>query len=140
VAFVVCDSSTFLEKLVIDLLLQMGYGGTRADAGKAIGRTHDGGIDGTIRQDPLGLEIIYVQAKKWEANVGRPVLQSFVGALQPHNATKGIFITTSDFTQEALDYASSIHTNVRLVNGETLARLMIEHNVGVSISHTYRAR
>jgi len=130
----------FLERLVIDLLLRMGYGGSRVDAGKAIGRTHDGGLDGVIHQDQLGLEAVYVQAKRWDNTIGRPEIQKFVGALQPHNATKGVFITTSGFTQDAIDYASSIHTKIILIDGEKLARLMIEHNVGVSTAQVYEVK
>jgi len=133
-------SPRFFERLVIDLLLGMGYGGSRADAGKTIGRSGDGGIDGIISEDKLGLDTIYVQAKRWENTVGRPEIQKFVGALQPHRATKGIFITTSDFTDDAKDYASRIPTKIILIDGERLAELMIEHNVGVSVSQTYEIK
>ena len=133
-------SPKFFERLVIDLLVQMGYGGTRSDAGQAIGRSGDGGIDGIISEDKLGLDTIYVQAKKWENSVGRPEIQKFVGALQPHRAAKGIFITTSDFTEEAKDYASRIPTKIILIDGERLAELMIEHNVGVSTSHSFEIK
>jgi len=133
-------SPRFFEKLVIDLLVRMGYGGSRSDAGKAIGRSGDGGIDGTISEDKLGLDSVYIQAKKWQGIVGRPDIQKFVGALQPHMATKGIFITTSDFTDEAKDYVSRIPARIILINGERLAELMIEHNVGVSTSHIFEAK
>jgi len=133
-------SPRFFERLVIDLLLQMGYGGSRSDAGKTIGGTGDEGIDGLINQDKLGLDSIYVQAKRWGATVGRPEIQKFVGALQPHRATKGIFITTSDFTEDAEEYASRIPTKIILIDGEKLAELMIEHNVGVSTSHTFEIK
>lgn len=133
-------SPKFFEALVIDLLLQMGYGGSRSDAGKTIGRSGDGGIDGTINEDKLGLDVIYIQAKRWETVVGRPEIQKFVGALQLHKATKGIFITTSDFTEEAMDFVSRIPTKIVLIDGEKLAELMIEHNVGVSTSHTFEIK
>ncbi len=110
-------SPKFFEKLVIDLLLQMGYGGSRSDAGRAIGRSGDEGIDGVINEDKLGLDVIYVQAKRWEAAVGRPDIQKFVGALQPHKATKAIFITNSYFTEDAIDYTSRVPTKIILING-----------------------
>jgi len=128
-------SPMFFERLVIELLVKMGYGGSVKDAGEAIGRTGDGGIDGTIKEDKLGLDRVYIQAKRWESNpVGRPEIQSFVGALAAHKATKGIFVTTSDFTREARDYVPKISTNVVLIDGKRLAELMIEHNIGVSTS------
>jgi len=101
-------SPSFFEKLVVDLLVKMGYGGTRKDAGKAIGKTKDGGIDGIIKEDRLGLDIIYIQAKRWEGIVGRPEIQKFAGALQEQRAKKGIFITTSSFTEDAKDYVLRI--------------------------------
>ncbi len=133
-------SPSFFERLVVELLLRMGYGGTRADAGRAIGRSGDEGIDGIINEDRLGLDAIYIQAKRWEAVVGRPEIQKFVGALQGQRAHKGVFITTSDFTKEAQEYVKNINNKVVLINGLTLARLMIENNVGVSVAATYEVK
>jgi restriction system protein len=126
------SSPTFFERLVIDLLVTMGYGGTRQDAGRAVGKSGDGGIDGIIKEDKLGLDAIYIQAKRWEGSVGRPEIQKFAGALQGHRANKGVFITTSSYTREAVEYASLITTKIILIGGEELARLMVDHNVGVS--------
>ena len=131
---------TFFEKLVIDLLVKMGYGGNRQDAGRAIGKSGDGGIDGFLNEDRLGLDVIYIQAKRWETNVGRPEIQKFAGALQGQKARKGIFITTSGFTREARDYASAIETRIILVDGERLATLMVEHNIGVSLMGVYEVK
>lgn len=133
-------SPAFFEKLVIDLLLRMGYGGTRRDAGEAIGRSGDGGIDGIIKEDRLGLDVIYIQAKRWEGSVGRPEVQKFVGALQGQRARKGIFISTSVFTSEAVQYVSMIDTKVILIDGELLANLMIDHGVGVTTSVAYEIK
>lgn len=130
-------SPSFFERLVVELLLAMGYGGTRADAGRAIGQSGDGGIDGIIDEDRLGLDSIYIQAKRWEGVVGRPEIQKFVGALQGQRAHKGVFITTSDFTKDAQEYVKNINTKVVLINGFSLARLMIENNVGVSVAASY---
>ncbi len=118
-------SPLFFERLVVELLLAMGYGGTRVGAGRAIGQSGDGGIDGIIDEDRLGLDAIYVQAKRWEGVVGRPEIQKFVGALQGQRAHKGVFITTSDFTKEAQEYVKNISNKVVLINGFSLARLMI---------------
>lgn len=125
-------SPAFFEKLVIDLLVSMGYGGTRKDAGTAIGKAGDGGIDGIIKEDRLGLDAIFVQAKRWENPVGRPDVQKFAGALQGQRAKKGIFLTTSSFTAEAYDYVSRIDSKIVLIDGSMLANLMIDHKVGVS--------
>lgn len=133
-------SPLFFERLVVELLLAMGYGGTRVDAGRAIGQSGDDGIDGIIDEDRLGLDAIYMQAKRWEGIVGRPEIQKFVGALQGQRAHKGVFITTSDFTKEAQEYVKNISNKVVLINGFSLARLMIENNVGVSISATYEVK
>jgi restriction system protein len=133
-------SPAFFERLVVDLLLRMGYGGTRKDAGEAVGRSGDGGIDGIIKEDRLGLDVIYIQAKRWEGTVGRPEIQKFVGALQGQRARKGIFITTSTFTNEALQYASFIDTKVVLIDGDMLARLMIDNSVGVTPSASYEIK
>lgn len=118
----------------------MGYGGSREEAGQAVGRSGDGGIDGIINEDRLGLDAIYLQAKRWEGVVGRPEIMRFVGALAGQRATKGVFITTSRFTQEAKDYASSSQYKIVLVDGERLADLMIEHDLGVSIAVTYHLK
>jgi len=123
---------SFFEELVIDLLLKMGYGGSRKDAGQAIGKSGDGGIDGIIKEDRLGLDIIYVQAKRWEDAVGSQEIQKFAGALHGQGARKGVFITTSDFTKPAIEYANKIESKVVLINSRQLANLMIDFNVGVS--------
>ncbi len=133
-------SPSFFEKLVVDLLLNMGYGGTRKDAGKAIGKSGDEGIDGIIKEDRFGLDIIYIQAKRWEAVVGRPEIQKFAGALQGQRARKGIFITTSSFSREAQDYVDNIDSKIILIDGEYLAQLMIDHNVGVHTSSKYEVK
>ncbi len=127
----------FLEKLVVDLLVKMGYGGSRQEAGKAIGRSGDGGIDGIIKEDRLGLDIIYVQAKRWEKDVHRPEVQKFAGALQGRHARKGVFITTSDFSTGACKYAERIESKIILIRGAELAELMIEHDVGVVTEATH---
>lgn len=124
-------SPTFFESIVIDVLTKMGYGGSRADAGKAVCRSHDGGIDGIIKEDRLGLDVIYIQAKRWEGTVTRPEIQKFAGALIGKKAKKGVFITTSGFSKEAVEYAD-LTGNIVLVDGEMLVRLMIEYGVGVS--------
>jgi restriction system protein len=133
-------SPGFFERLVVELLVQMGYGGTRQDAGRAIGRSGDEGIDGVIHEDRLGLDVIYLQAKRWEGVVGRPEIQKFVGALQGQRAKKGVFITTSDFTKEAVEYVRHIDNKVVLINGALLANLMIDNNVGVSLAVTYEIK
>jgi restriction system protein len=133
-------SPAFFERLVIDVLVKMGYGGTRKDAGKAIGKSGDGGIDGIINEDRLGLDVIYIQAKKWENPVGRPEIQKFAGALQGQRAKKGIFITTSSFTSEAKDFASRIDSKITLIDGETLSQLMIDYNVGINSIVTYELK
>lgn len=133
-------SPRFFERLVVDLLVRMGYGGTLADAGKAVGRSGDGGIDGIINEDRLGLDVVYVQAKRWDQPVGRPEIQKFVGALQGHRAKKGVFITTSSFTKEAQDYADRIDMRIVLVDGNQLAELMIDHDVGVTRVASYETK
>lgn len=130
----------FFEHLVIDLLLAMGYGGSREDAGKTIGKSGDGGIDGVINQDRLGLDVLYVQAKRWEQPVGRPVVQAFAGSLEGVRARKGVLITTSSFTSDAQDYIRKIEKKIVLVEGVSLASLMIQHNVGVGIEATYHVK
>jgi restriction system protein len=134
---VLAGSPTFFEQLVVELLVKMGYGGSRRDAGQRTRQTGDGGIDGMIKEDRLGLDTIFIQAKRWQGSVGRPEIQKFVGALQGHRAKKGVFITTSTYTSEALDYAERIETKVVLIDGNQLATLMIDFNVGVSDSATY---
>jgi restriction system protein len=131
---------SFFEKLVVELLVKMGYGGSIQDAGKAIGKSGDEGIDGIIKEDKLGLDVIYIQAKRWEGIVGRPELQKFVGALAGQRAKKGVFITTSDFTKEAIIYATQMDTKIVLINGEKLAGFMIDYNLGVSVQNTYEIK
>ncbi len=133
-------SPSFFERLVVELLLAMGYGGSRVDAGRAIGQSNDGGIDGIIDEDKLGLDSIYIQAKRWEGTVGRPEIQKFVGALQGNRAHKGVFITTSEFTKDAQEYVKNISNKVVLINGFTLAKLMIENDVGVSTVSIYKVK
>ncbi len=130
----------FFEKMVVELLVKMGYGGSQKDAGKAIGRSGDEGIDGIIKEDKLGLDVIYIQAKRWEGTVGRPEIHKFVGALQGQRANKGIFITTSTFSDEARQYASSIPTKIVLIDGEELADLMISNDIGVSRETSYEIK
>lgn len=124
------------EQLVVDLLFAMGYGGSRAEAAQVTQKSNDGGIDGIISEDRLGLDVIYVQAKRWQSTVGREPIQSFVGALAGKHATKGVFITTSDFHKNALDYARGVTHKIILINGQRLAELMIEYGVGVSTVRT----
>lgn len=133
-------SPAFFERLVIDVLVKMGYGGSRKEAGKAIGRSGDEGIDGIINEDRLGLDVIYIQAKRWQATVGRPEIQKFAGALQGFRAKKGIFITTSDFSREAEDYVAKIDSKIVLIDGEQLAQLMMDHNVGVTLVTAYETK
>jgi len=134
------SSPAFFERLVIDLLVAMGYGGSRQDAGRAIGRSGDEGIDGIIKEDKLGLDVIYVQAKRWQDTVGRPDIQKFAGALQGQRANKGVFITTSTFSRDAEDYVNAINSKIILIDGERLAGLMIDHNVGVAPVGVYELK
>ncbi len=128
----------FFENLVVDLLIAMGYGGSKKDAGQAVGQVGDGGIDGIIKEDKLGLDAIYLQAKRWEGTVSRPVVQGFAGALIGKKARKGILITTSNFSQQAIDYAAGIENlKIILMGGEQLAQLMIDHDVGVTEESRY---
>ncbi len=133
---------SFFERLVVDLLVKMGYGGSIIEAGRAIGKSGDEGIDGTIKEDKLGLDIIYIQAKRWKQGnlVGRPELQKFVGALAGQGAKKGIFITTSSFTKEALEYIPKNETKIVLVDGLQLTQLMIDFNVGCTTQRTYEVK
>lgn len=134
------SSPSFFERLVVDLLVRMGYGGNRQDAGRALGKSGDGGIDGIIKEDQLGLDVIYIQAKRWEGSVGRPEIQKFAGALQGQRAKKGVFITTSTFSKEAEQYASVIDSRIILIDGERLGRLMVDHGVGVSTAGVYEVK
>jgi restriction system protein len=133
-------SPRFFEMLVVDLLVKMGYGGTRKDAGQVIGRSGDEGIDGLINEDRLGLDVIYIQAKRWQNPVGRPEIQKFTGALEGFRARKGIFITSSSFTSDAQEYVERIDKKVILIDGDKLAQLMIEYNVGVSPVVSYEIK
>jgi restriction system protein len=130
----------FFERLVVELLVNMGYGGSRREAARAVGQTGDEGIDGIIDEDRLGLDAIYIQAKRWDAAVGRPEIQKFVGALMGKRARKGIFITTSSFTSEAASYVSNIDFKVILIDGKRLAEFMIDYNVGVTESISYQLK
>ena len=133
-------SPRFFENLVVELLVSMGYGGSKKDAGQAVGKSGDGGIDGIIKEDKLGLDIIYIQAKRWEGTVGRPEIQKFVGALQGHRARKGVFITTSHFSKDAIEYVSMIESKIVLIDGDQLATLMIDFNLGVSKIASYEIK
>jgi restriction system protein len=130
----------FFEKVVVELLVKMGYGGSMADAGEAVGKSGDGGIDGIIKEDRLGLDVIYIQAKRWEGIVGRQEIQKFVGALQMHKARKGVFITTSGFTKEAKEYVTLVDNKVVLIDGDQLTQFMIDYNLGVSIIAVYEEK
>jgi len=130
-------SPQFFERLVVELLVNMGYGGTMRDAGMAVGKGGDEGIDGIIKEDRLGLDLIYLQAKRWEGVVGRPEIQKFVGALHGKHARKGVFITTSSFTQNAIDYVAGIDPKVVLIDGKRLANFMIDFDVGVTTREEY---
>ena len=134
------SSPAFFERLVVELLVRMGYGGTRKDAGQAIGKSGDEGIDGIIKEDRLGLDTIYIQAKKWEQTVSRPEIQKFAGALQGVRARKGIFITTSDFSKEAVEYSARIDSKIVLIDGEQLWNLMVDFGIGVSTTATYEVK
>ena len=133
-------SPAFFERLVVDVLVHMGYGGSRQEAGEAIGQSGDEGIDGIIKEDRLGLDIIYIQAKRWANTVGRPEIQRFAGALHGQRARKGVFITTSSFSSEAVAYAASIDIKVILIAGTQLAELMIDYGVGVATEATYELK
>ncbi len=128
---------SFFERLVLDLLLAMGYGGSRQEAAAVVGRSGDGGIDGIINEDKLGLDVVYVQAKRWEGQVGAPVVNAFVGALAGKHADKGVLITTSSFTTAAVEFVRAVSVRVVLIDGIRLAELMIEHGVGVTDTATY---
>jgi len=133
-------SPRFFEGLVVDLLVAMGYGGSHEDAARVVGQSGDGGIDGIIKQDRLGLDNIYVQAKRWQpgSTVGRPDVQQFAGALHGRKASKGVFITTSAFSREAVEYARGVQTAIVLIDGKELAELMLDYGIGVSLQETIR--
>jgi restriction system protein len=128
---------TFFERLVLDLLIAMGYGGALPDAGTHVDKSRDGGIDGIINEDKLGLDIICIQAKRWQDCVGRPVVQAFAGSMEAHRAKKGVLITTSTFSRDARDFVDRIERKIVLIDGQQLAQLMIDHNVGVATARSY---
>ena len=134
------SSADFFEKVVVEVLVKMGYGGSRKDAGQAIGRSGDEGIDGIIKEDRLGLDIIYIQAKRWNTTVSRPEVQKFAGALQGRRARKGIFITTSEFSKQASQFVQQIDSKIILIDGKQLAQMMLDHNVGVSTEAIYELK
>ena len=136
------SAPSFFEQLVVDLLVKMGYGGSRRDAGKAIGQSGDEGIDGIINEDKLGLDVIYIQAKRWkpDTTIGRPEIQKFAGALQGKRARKGVFITTARFSKDAEDFANFIDSRIILIDGARLASLMVDHGVGVTTVGTYEVK
>jgi len=134
------NTPSFFESLVVDLMVTMGYGGSRSDAGQSIGKSGDEGIDGIIKEDKLGLDVIYLQAKRWEGTVGRPEIQKFVGALHGKRAKKGVFITTGRFSEDAHDYVKSIDPRVILIDGKSLANYMIDFNLGTSTNVTYEIK
>ncbi|MPX97527.1 restriction endonuclease [Salinivibrio sp. VYel6] len=133
-------SPIFFERLVVDLMIKMGYGGSRKEAGEATKASADGGIDGIIREDRLGLDTIYLQAKRWDNVVGRPEIQKFAGALQGERAKKGVFITTSSFSREARDYVNNVDNKIVLIDGERLTDLMIDFGVGVSTGQVFEVK
>jgi restriction system protein len=136
------QSPAFFERMVVELLVKMGYGGSIKDAGKAIGKSGDEGIDGIIKEDKLGLDVIYIQAKRWKPGnvVGRSELQKFVGALAGQGAKKGIFITTSSFTHDAMSYVPRNETKIVLIDGEQLSHLMIDHNIGCTTQQIFEVK
>jgi restriction system protein len=131
---ILANSPSFFEGLIIELLVAMGYGGSRQSAATQLGRSGDGGVDGVINEDRLGLDRVYVQAKRWDSPVGRPEVQSFVGSLVGLGATKGVLVTTSSFSSQAIQFARHLRERVILIDGQHLAELMVEHNVGVRLS------
>ena len=134
------SSPSFFEWLVVDVLVGMGYGGSREEAGKAIGGPGDGGIDGIINEDRLGLDVIYIQAKRWDSPVGSSQIRNFVGALAGQRAGKGVFITTSTFTQDAREFVKTVGTRIILIDGRQLADFMIDYNVGVTTEAIYELK
>jgi restriction system protein len=139
-AAVKATSPAFFEQLVVELLVRMGYGGSLDDAGRAIGKSGDGGIDGIIKEDRLGLDFVYIQAKRWENVVGRPQIQGFAGSLEGQRARKGVFITTSSFTDGARDYVQRIEKRIVLIDGTELASLMLDYGLGVTDVATYKVQ
>jgi restriction system protein len=133
-------SPRFFERLVVDLLVQMGYGGSRADAGQAVGRSGDGGVDGIIKEDKLGLDVVYVQAKRWDSTVGASTVREFSGSLDVHRARKGVLITTSQFSKEAKEHTEKSEKKIVLIDGERLAQLMMDHDVGVTVGAAYQVK
>ncbi|RKG61750.1 restriction endonuclease [Corallococcus sp. CA054B] len=133
-------SPRFFERLVVELLVKMGYGGSLEDAGKALGRSHDGGVDGMIKEDPLGLDVIYIQAKRWQNTVGRPEVQGFAGTLEGERARKGVFITTSTFSREAREYVARIDKKIVLIDGAQLSGLMFDFGIGVNAVSAYELK
>lgn len=131
---------SFFEKLVVDLLVAMGYGGSREGAGKTVGKSGDGGIDGVINEDRLGLDVVYIQAKRWEGSVGRPVVQAFAGSLEGVRANKGVLITTSSFTSDAQAYVRQISKKIVLIDGQQLSQYMIQYGVGVGVEARYEVK
>jgi restriction system protein len=134
------NTSKFFENLVVDLMVAMGYGGSRSDAGESLGKSGDEGIDGIIKEDRLGLDVIYLQAKKWDGAVGRPELQKFVGALHGKRAKKGVFITTGIFTKDAIDYVRTIDPKIILIDGKRLTEYMIDFSLGTTTSSIYEIK
>ncbi|HYT89968.1 MAG TPA: restriction endonuclease [Gemmataceae bacterium] len=133
-----CRPTTqFFERLVVELLVAMGYGGSLVDAGQAIGRTGDGGIDGIIKEDKLGLDVVCIQAKRWKDTVGRPDVQKFAGSMEGFRARKGVLLTTSAFSKEAEEYVNRIERKIVLIAGRRLAQLMIDHDIGVATARAY---
>lgn len=130
-------SPSFFERLVVDLLVAMGYGGSLADAGQAIGRSGDGGIDGIIKEDKLGLDVVCIQAKRWKETVGRPDVQGFAGSMEGFRARKGVMLTTSAFSKEAQEYVTRIERKIVLIDGRQLAQLMIDHDIGVATARSF---
>ncbi|WP_325918497.1 restriction endonuclease [Pseudomonas frederiksbergensis] len=139
-ALVRAASPTFFEQLVVDLMIAMGYGGSRKEAGRATQQTNDDGIDGIIKEDKLGLDVIYLQAKRWTNTVHRPEIDKFIGALTRQRARKGVFITTSDFSNGAREAAMSLDIKVVLIDGLELARLMVENNLGCNVKQVYEVK
>lgn len=135
-------SPSMFERIIVDLLIAMGYGGGRLEMGKALGKTGDGGVDGVIKEDQLGLDVVYIQAKryKFDSTIGRPEIQAFVGSLEGFNATKGVFVTTSSFSSTAKEYVGKIHKRIVLIDGSDLSELMIRHNVGVRTKDVYEMK
>jgi restriction system protein len=130
-------SPAFFERLVVELLVAMGYGGSLVDAGQAVGRTGDGGIDGIIKEDKLGLDVVCIQAKRWANTVGRPTVQAFAGSMEGFRARKGVLITTSSFSKDAEQYVRMIERKIVLIDGRQLAQFMIDHDIGVTTARQY---